>query len=249
MGDYLYTLAERDVLQLIRNTDKATLSRTRDEIAHRVDHMDLSIDVDFMNSVLERLNDLLQGVEPRPGQSSTAHQVKPISTTASASMSKDERLLEEEKRRGLSEGEEVFESTGRDFLTPEQSKYRPPPVSFQPRIPLFYNKLKKGIVWNKYAQTHYDENNPPPKQLVGYKFNIFYPDLQDPSKAPKYKIEAGASVDHLLLRFSAGPPYEDLVFKIINKEWDTDRKYGFVSQFEKGVLQLHFNLKKDRYRR
>jgi hypothetical protein len=44
--------------------------------------------------------------------------------------------------------------------------------------------------WNKYNQTHYDHDNPPPKVVQGYKFNIFYPDLIDKSKAPTYKVSS-----------------------------------------------------------
>ncbi|CAG8539161.1 5052_t:CDS:10, partial [Racocetra fulgida] len=63
--------------------------------------------------------------------------------------------------------------------------------------------------WNKYNQTHYDSDNPPPKVVQGYKFNIFYPDLIDKSKAPTYKIEREpGNNDTVLIRFVAGPPYE-----------------------------------------
>lgn len=41
------------------------------------------------------------------------------------------------------------------------------------------------------------------------RFNIFYPDLIDKSKAPTYKIEKDPdSTETVLIRFSAGPPYE-----------------------------------------
>lgn len=41
------------------------------------------------------------------------------------------------------------------------------------------------------------------------RFNIFYPDLIDKSKAPTYKIEKDPdSAETVLIRFSAGPPYE-----------------------------------------
>jgi len=53
-----------------------------------------------------------------------------------------------------------------------------------------------GYEWNKYNQTHYDHDNPPPKIVQGYKFNIFYPDLMDKTKAPTYNIEKdGRSLD------------------------------------------------------
>ena len=49
--------------------------------------------------------------------------------------------------------------------------------------------LSPGYEWNKYNQTHYDHDNPPPKTVQGYKFNIFYPDLIDKKKAPEYKVK------------------------------------------------------------
>ena len=30
----------------------------------------------------------------------------------------------------------------------------------------------QGFEWNKYNQTHYDIDNPPPKIVQGYKFNV-----------------------------------------------------------------------------
>lgn len=42
-----------------------------------------------------------------------------------------------------------------------------PPLSIEgpegTSTPLFYNVLREGIEWNKYNQTHFDEDNPPPK--------------------------------------------------------------------------------------
>ena len=37
---------------------------------------------------------------------------------------------------------------------------------------------------------HYDHDNPPPKIVQGYKFNVFYPDLIDPSKTPEFEMNA-----------------------------------------------------------
>ena len=47
---------------------------------------------------------------------------------------------------------------------------------------------RQGYEWNKYNRTHYDADNPPPKVVQGYKFNIFYPDLLDKSKIPQYSV-------------------------------------------------------------
>jgi len=107
-----------------------------------------------------------------------------------------------------------------------------------------------GYEWNKYNQTHYDHDNPPPKIVQGYKFNIFYPDLVDKSKAPTYSIEKdGSTGETCFIRFHAGPPYEDIAFRIVNKEWEYSHKKGFKCTFERGILHLYFNFKRHRYRR
>ena len=83
---------------------------------------------------------------------------------------------------------------------------------YRPRKPKYFNRVHTGYEWNKYNQTHYDHDNPPPKIVQGYKFNIFYPDLVDKSKAPTYSIEKdGSTGETCLIKFHAGPPYEDIV--------------------------------------
>jgi hypothetical protein len=57
----------------------------------------------------------------------------------------------------------------------------------------YFNRVKTGYDWNKYNQTHYDHDNPPPKSVQGYKFNIFYPDLIDRSRTPGYVLEPAVS--------------------------------------------------------
>lgn len=109
-----------------------------------------------------------------------------------------------------------------------------------------------GYEWNKYNQTHYDHDNPPPKVVQGYKFNIFYPDLFDKIKAPTYRIEReggrkrgeifapAGEEDTCLIRFVSGPPYEDIAFRIVDKEWDfsAKRDRGFKSSFDKVATPL-----------
>ena len=148
----------------------------------------------------------------------------------------------------------------------------PPPTT--PKTPACA-RIHTGYEWNKYNQTHYDHDNPPPKVVQGYKFNIFYPDLIDkktvrraagktrgqgaergrqpataalhpapsapnpappptpnPSshllrtclptaQVPSYRIEAdpSGSRDTCILVFTAGAPYEDIAFRVVNKEW------------------------------
>ncbi|KAF3914024.1 hypothetical protein ABW21_db0209753 [Orbilia brochopaga] len=152
-------------------------------------------------------------------------------------------LYEREVARGVGDNEEIF--TGEEDV---QTASKPQWANrYRPRKPRYFNRVQMGYEWNKYNQTHYDHDNPPPKVVQGYKFNIFYPDLIDKTKAPTYRIEreggrkrgqsfapAGED-DTCLIRFMAGPPYEDLAFRIVDKEWDysAKRERGFKSSFEK----------------
>ncbi|KAL5135403.1 Cactin [Glycine soja] len=121
---------------------------------------------------------------------------------------------------------------------------------YRPRKPKYFNRVHTGYEWNKYNQTHYDHDNPPPKIVQGYKFNIFYPDLVDKTKAPTYTIEKdGSNGETCIIRFHAGPPYEDIAFRIVNKEWEYSHKKGFKCAFERGILHVYFNFKRHRYRR
>ncbi|XP_065881299.1 splicing factor Cactin-like [Euphorbia lathyris] len=121
---------------------------------------------------------------------------------------------------------------------------------YRPRKPKYFNRVHTGYEWNKYNQTHYDHDNPPPKVVQGYKFNIFYPDLVDKIKAPTYTIERdGNSDETCIIRFHAGPPYEDIAFRIVNKEWEYSHKKGFKCTFERGILHVYFNFQRYRYRR
>jgi hypothetical protein len=120
---------------------------------------------------------------------------------------------------------------------------------FRPRKPRYFNRVKTGYDWNAYNKTHYDHDNPPPKIVQGYKFNIFYPDLIDKTKTPQYFLERADTENFCILRFSAGPPYEDVAFKIINRQWNKSRKRGFRCTFERGVLSLYFNFQSHWYRR
>lgn len=147
----------------------------------------------------------------------------------------------------MEEGDAVFGSGAEVNLDSQvywwHDKYRP-------RKPKYFNRVHTGYEWNKYNQTHYDHDNPPPKIVQGYKFNIFYPDLVDKTKAPVYTIEKdGSNGETCLIRFHAGPPYEDIAFRIVNKEWEYSHKKGFKCTFERGILHLYFNFKRYRYRR
>lgn len=122
---------------------------------------------------------------------------------------------------------------------------------YRPRKPKYFNRVHTGFDWNKYNKSHYNSENPPPKQVLGYKFNIFYPDLLDKSQTPTFQLEPDGSKhgETCIIRFKAGPPYEDIAFKIVNKQWEVAPQRGFKCTFERGVLQLYFNFRRARYRR
>ena len=143
---------------------------------------------------------------------------------AAASSSSSDAAFRRESGRGL-EGDEI--QLRSEFSIPEQTYWWGD--KFRPRKPRFFNRVKTGFEWNKYNGTHYDKENPPPKIVQGYKFNIFYPDLIDPSVAPRYRIEPdpAGNPDFCIIRFMAGPPYEDLAFKIVKKEWEYSFKRGY----------------------
>ena len=79
---------------------------------------------------------------------------------------------------------------------------------YKPKKPQYINRIKVGYEWTRYNQSRYDNDNPPPKTVQGYKFNIFYPDLIDPSQAPEFYLEKTDSPDFCIIRFHSGPPYE-----------------------------------------
>jgi hypothetical protein len=134
-------------------------------------------------------------------------------------------LYEREVARGVDENEEIF--TGEESVaTASKPQWAD---KYRPRKPRYFNRVQMGYEWTKYNQTHYDHENPPPKVVQGYKFNIFYPDLIDKAKAPTYRIirengrkrgesfAAAGEEDTCLIRFIAGPPYEDIAFRIVDK--------------------------------
>lgn len=121
---------------------------------------------------------------------------------------------------------------------------------YRPRKPRYFNRVHTGFEWNKYNQTHYDMDNPPPKIVQGYKFNIFYPDLIDKNSTPEFTLKAcPENPEFAVLRFHAGPPYEDIAFKIVNREWEYSYKRGFRCHFHNNIFQLWFHFKRYRYRR
>ncbi|CAD7922302.1 unnamed protein product [Amoebophrya sp. A25] len=167
---------------------------------------------------------------------------------------KGDRWVDDMRRRGLKDGEMAF-NTGQAEENQDHGIVQLAKIhydwekKYRPRKPRFFNRVKTGFWWNKYNSTHYDTEVPPPKVVQGYRFNIFYPDLVDKRDTPKYYLEKSDSQETVLIRFSAGPPYEDIAFKIVNKEWNISTRRGFRCVFDRGVLQLYFNFKGFNYRR
>ncbi|CAE6477152.1 unnamed protein product [Rhizoctonia solani] len=165
---------------------------------------------------------------------------------SSAADIESEALYRAEAEKNMDEEEELY-NLEELIVNPTtytwEDKYRP-------RKPRYFNRIHTGYEWNKYNQTHYDTDNPPPKVVQGYKFNIFYPDLIDKGKAPTYKIvKEPGNEDTVLLHFMAGPPYEDIAFRVVNREWEYSHKRGFRSSFDRGCLSLWFNFRRNYYRK
>ncbi|KAI8804018.1 mid region of cactin-domain-containing protein [Cladochytrium replicatum] len=171
----------------------------------------------------------------------------------------DDELYAREAAKPMEEDEEVFgdlviesvPAQGKEIVIPTtKSNQGMHTDKYRPRKPRYLNRVQTGYEWNKYNQTHYDSDNPPPKVVQGYKFNVFYPDLIDKTVAPTYhRMKDAGSEDTEIILFKAGPPYEDIAFRIVKREWELSHKKGFRNAYDRGVLQLHFHFKRHYYRR
>jgi hypothetical protein len=87
-------------------------------------------------------------------------------------------IIEFQKYKRMEEDEEEF-----DDWVPCETEGR-----FRSLKPQYINRKRVTIEWNKYNTMHFSEDDPPPKTIQGYKFNIFYPDLYDKQKTPQYYL-------------------------------------------------------------
>uniref|UniRef100_A0A8C4R183 Splicing factor Cactin n=1 Tax=Eptatretus burgeri TaxID=7764 RepID=A0A8C4R183_EPTBU len=220
-------------------------------------------------SVLTEQDVLEQSMEECEAGGYTPPRLDPTALPSDADIrdpDEDEARLDFVRSRLLATGradesaDEAFERHAREGMCADESRFSVEvPVSdrlylwsdkYRPRKPRFFNRVHTGFEWNKYNQTHYDFDNPPPKIVQGYKFNIFYPDLIDKKSTPQYFLESCSdNRDFAILRFRAGPPYEDIAFKIVNREWEYSHRHGFRCQFANSIFQLWFHFKRFRYRR
>ena len=118
-----------------------------------------------------------------------------------------------------------------------------------------YCKVKTGYSWSQYNKTHYDsKGNPPPKQVLWYEFILFYPALAKTKRnlETMFRVEnteKGADDDYCIIVFSAGPPYADVAYRIVRKQWDR-RPGGVRASFnDQGRFRLFFRFTGTNYRR
>jgi len=165
-------------------------------------------------------------------------------------ISAEDEMYRMEASKPMEENEEVFGNSDMADISTEQQVYWWND-KYRPRKPRFFNRVHTGFDWNKYNKSHYDHDNPPPKTVHGYKFNIFYPDLLDKTQTPQFFLSPDPSgdIDFEIIRFHAGPPYEDIAFRIVKKQWDKSHKFGYKCLYDKGILHLWFNFRHNFYKR
>jgi len=229
-----------EISEVLSSQSAADLEQLADDINYYMKYHPSSIDQELMASVLYSLPEYLTKLSvPDDSHPSKRIRLDLPSTPSPLTPPKgltpgEERLWTEQARIRPEEGETLLVSKD----------------SQDSREPKFFNRIKAGFLWTEYNRLHYSEDNPPPTQILGYKFNIFYPDLKDPLKTPTYTLTPGKSGPNTLtLVFTAGAPYDPVEFQIVNKEWETSHRLGFKCVFERGALQLYFLFKKDAIRR
>ncbi|KAJ8717527.1 hypothetical protein PYW08_005926 [Mythimna loreyi] len=118
------------------------------------------------------------------------------------------------------------------------------------RKPRYFNRVLTAVEWNQYSRAHYDAQRPPPARVRGYQFNVLYPDLVDKRATPTFSLKAcPENPDLAVVRFHAGPPYADIAFKIVNREWEHSPRRGFRCHFHNNIFRLWFQFKRYRYHR
>lgn len=251
---------QADLATLLEGKKIQELNDMESEMINALKSDDPSIDTAFYENALLRLrshrarlrvtqNHKRNLIDYKP-KISEKKEVKSLDEVKQATMTGEEKAFMDAAQSGMSNDELAFNSE----TVVRESDNRAPHYSwsdrYQPRKPRYFNRVHTGFEWNKYNQTHYDIDNPPPKVVQGYKFNLFYPDLIDKSKAPTFTVTpCKDDKDFCIIRFSAGPPYEDIAFRIVNREWNSSHKSGYRCQFTNNMLQLWFQFKRYRYRR
>ena len=250
--DGVHALVEDDVEGVLKRMDGERLVRLEGEIEDELSRGDG--EVDFWASVLKKVKFMAACWHLRQISIDLIPERKKRQDTLQRrkiEAARDDDMVRREKEKGMAEDEEVFDDEIEVKSEDKQDKNASYAWNdkYRPRKPKYYNRVYTGFNWTKYNRTHYDHDNPPPKTVQGYKFNIFYPDLIDATKTPSYHVRPTDNPDVCIITFKAGPPYEDLAFKIVNRPWEKSHRRGYRCSFDRGVLQLWFHLQKYRYRR
>lgn len=124
------------------------------------------------------------------------------------------------------------------------------PAAIQPKKPDRFAKVISGFKWSKYNRAHYDSvTNPPPRTVTAYEFTLYYPELMG-RRMPEFEVlptDKGWDDEYCLLVFRAGPPYLDVAYRIVNKQWDKGR--GVKVSFEpNGKFRLYFRFTSTSYK-
>ncbi|KAM0682840.1 hypothetical protein MDAP_002076 [Mitosporidium daphniae] len=183
---------------------------------------------------------------------------------------KSKLLMEDDHPQAIKQ--QIFHSSSK-ATEAEESYGAVPVISFDTQgdlsrkfIPRYVSRVFSGFDWNRYNQTHYDSNNPPPKYVQGYKFIIFYPRLLEmPSGlVPSYELADATGKEILsdlephifpstkpaeIITFTSPPPYVNISFKIIKDVWECSHRRDFKCYYEKGLLFLEFHFKRNSFRR
>lgn len=177
-----------------------------------------------------------------------------------ASTATESDYIEWMKQSGevLDEGEQLYM---------EEVPQNPPAASGAPRTqenkksstdpalhkPDRFCKVRFGYRWNQYNRAHYDtRTNPPPKCVIGYEFTLMYPEIAATQRTPKWSVaptSEGWGSEFCLITFSAGPPYLDVTYRIVNHKWEK-RRGGVRCTFDaQGKFRLSFRFESYSYRR
>lgn len=137
-----------------------------------------------------------------------------------------------------------------------ETSTKPLPTTYKekPELKFF---VRTGYKWNGYNRIHYSYEQPPPKRVLGYKFEVSYPQLANwsgQSDLPSYELLPceDATFELLVFRAPDNSSYRDVCYRIVRDVWDTKRKRrgdGFVCQFYRGVFKLYFNFYLPKWRR
>lgn len=237
----LHSAVAADVMSLVEGKNIAELEAMQQTIAARM--------ADGESKVVDQLQEVTELIRVEKAKKFLAQNYSTCDDDAPAPPSVSDKENTEQERghsAAADADEEGSEPLGAVALPSTETL----PAGPEWRKPKYVARVRTGYEWNKYNRVHYDHDHPPPKVVKGYTFVIHYPDLAG-GKPPQYTVEedGSGSDETCMVRFHAGWPYEDVAFRMVNREWERSRKAGFRSTFDRGVLRLSFHLKRVFYRR